>query len=69
MLYSVELDRTYNPETVAVMTAAFDAAYQLLSMRTNGSDGARRTWRWQSSGTSIKESATQSGSLTLLSTN
>jgi hypothetical protein len=43
MLQLVVLDRTYSPETVAVMTAAFDTVCQSLSMRTHGNDGARQT--------------------------
>jgi hypothetical protein len=42
MLYSVDLGRTYSPETVAAMTAAFDTVCQSLSTRMNGNDEARR---------------------------
>jgi hypothetical protein len=42
MLHSVDLDRSYSPETVAAMTAAFDAVRQSLSTRMNGNDQVRR---------------------------
>lgn len=43
MLHSVDLGRTYGPETVAAMAVAFDTVCQSLSMRMNGNDEARRT--------------------------
>ena len=35
MLQLVKLDRSYSPETIAVMTAAFDRICQSLSRRMN----------------------------------
>ncbi len=44
MLHLVESSgRAYDPETIAVMTAAFDAVCQSLAGRMNGSDDLRRT--------------------------
>jgi two-component sensor histidine kinase len=44
MLHLVQLEgRTYSPETIAVMTAAFDAVCRRLSTRMNGSDDLPRT--------------------------
>jgi hypothetical protein len=43
MSHSVNLNRTYSPETVAAMTAALDTVCQSLSTRMNGNDEARRT--------------------------
>jgi hypothetical protein len=42
MLRLVETQRVYTPETVAVMTAAFDEACQLLPRVINGNDDVRR---------------------------
>jgi hypothetical protein len=44
MLHLVQLDRTYSPETVAVMGAAFDKVCKLISNEMNGNDAARRTF-------------------------
>jgi hypothetical protein len=41
MLHLVQLDRTYSPETVAAMGAAFDNVCKLVSNEMN--DDARRT--------------------------
>jgi hypothetical protein len=41
ILRLVRTDRSYSPETVAVMAAAFDSACRSLSARING-DEARR---------------------------
>ena len=41
MLHLVRLDRTYPPETVAVMTTAFDRVCQSLSTRINGNEAVR----------------------------
>jgi len=41
-LYLVETSRTYDPETVAVVTAAFDAACQSISARMNHDEDVRR---------------------------
>jgi hypothetical protein len=43
MLHSGDFDRTYSPETVAAMTAAFATVCQSLAERMNGNDEARRT--------------------------
>jgi len=43
MLHLVQLDRTYSPETVAVMGAAFDRVCQSISNEMNGNDAAKRT--------------------------
>ena len=43
MLHLVQLDRTYSPETVAAMGAAFDRVCKLVSNEMNGNDDARRT--------------------------
>ena len=42
MLHLVKLDRSYSPETIAVMTAAFDRICQSLSRRMNDNDDVRR---------------------------
>ena len=42
MLHLVDTNRTYDPETVAVMTAAFDTVCQSVSTRTAGHDDVRR---------------------------
>ena len=38
MLHLVQSNRTYDPETVAVMTAAFDRVCHSVSQRMNGDD-------------------------------
>jgi len=43
MLHLVQPDRTYSPETVAVMGAAFDRVCQSISNEMNGNDAAKRT--------------------------
>jgi hypothetical protein len=43
MLHSVQLDRSYSPETITVMTAAFDRVCQSVSKRMNGSDDVKKT--------------------------
>ena len=43
MLHLVQLDRTYSPETVAAMGAAFDRVCQSISNEMNGNDAAKRT--------------------------
>jgi hypothetical protein len=42
MLRLVQLDRTYSPETVAAMGAAFDRVSKLVSKEMNGNDAAKR---------------------------
>ena len=42
MLHLVQLDRTYSPETVSVMGAAFDRVCQSISNEMNGNDAAKR---------------------------
>ena len=43
MLHLVQLDRTYSPETIAVMTAAFDRVCQSVSNWMNGNDDVKKT--------------------------
>jgi hypothetical protein len=43
MLHLVQPDRTYSPETVAVMGAAFDRVCKLISNEMNGNEAAKRT--------------------------
>ena len=43
MLHLVQLDRSYSPETISVMTAAFDRVCQSISKRMNGSDDVKKT--------------------------
>ena len=43
MLHLVRTDRTYPPETVALMTTAFDRACQSLSTRINDSEVVRES--------------------------
>jgi hypothetical protein len=62
MLQLVKLDRSYSPETIAVMTAAFDRVCQSLSRRMNDNDDVRRAVALVISDMSIKERATQCGS-------
>jgi hypothetical protein len=42
MLHWVNLDRTYNPETIAAMTAAFDRVCQSASTQINSDDDVKR---------------------------
>jgi hypothetical protein len=44
MLHLVQLDRSYRPETIVVMTAAFDRVCQSVSKQLNGSDDVRGRW-------------------------
>ncbi|MGB6543532.1 MAG: hypothetical protein WBF03_21985 [Xanthobacteraceae bacterium] len=43
MLHLVRTERTYSPETVALMTAAFDRVCQSLSARMNSNEALRQT--------------------------
>ena len=43
MLHLVQLDRSYSPETVSVMSAAFDRVCQSVSKQMNGSDDIKKT--------------------------
>ena len=43
MLHLVQLDRSYSPETIAVITAVFDRVCQSVSKRMNGSDDVKKT--------------------------
>jgi hypothetical protein len=43
MLHLVQPDRTYGPEIVAVMGAAFDRVCKLISNEMNDNDAAKRT--------------------------
>ena len=43
MLHLVQLDRSYSPETVSVMTVAFDRVCQSVSKWMNGNDDVKRT--------------------------
>ena len=43
MLHLVQLDRSYSPEAVAVMTAAFDKVSQSVSKTMNGNDDVKKT--------------------------
>ena len=43
MMHLVNADHCYPPETVAVMTAAFDRVCQSLSARINGNELVRET--------------------------
>jgi hypothetical protein len=43
MLHLVKLDRSYGPETIAAMTAAYDRVRQSLSTRMNGNEDVKRT--------------------------
>jgi hypothetical protein len=43
MLHLVRPNRTYNPETIDVMTAAFERVCQSVLSRINGNDEVRRT--------------------------
>jgi hypothetical protein len=43
MLHLVQVDRCYDPETVSVMTAAFDVVCQLVSEQMNGNDDVKKT--------------------------
>ncbi len=42
-MHLVQLDRSYSPETIAVMSAAFDRASQSVSKWMNGNDDVKRT--------------------------
>lgn len=43
MLHLVQLDRCYCPETISVMTAAFDRASQSVTEQMNGNDNVKKT--------------------------
>ena len=43
MLHLVPNDRTYSPEIVALMTAAFDRVCQSVSKQMNGNDDVKKT--------------------------
>ena len=43
MLHLVQLDRSYSPETIVVMTAAFDRVCQSVSKQLNESDDVKKT--------------------------
>ena len=43
MLHLVQLDRSYSPETVAAMSAAFDRNCQFISKRMNDSVDVKKT--------------------------
>jgi hypothetical protein len=42
MLEWITLDRSYNPETIAAMTSAFDRVCRSLSSRVSGNEDVRR---------------------------
>lgn len=42
MLHLIRVDRAYSPETIAVITAAFDRVCQSLSRRMNDNEDVRR---------------------------
>ena len=43
MLHLVQLDRCYSPETISVMTAAFDRVSQYATEQMNGYDDVKQT--------------------------
>jgi len=43
MLHLFQLDRSYHPETISVMTAAFDKICQSVSEQMNGNDDVKKT--------------------------
>lgn len=43
MLHLVQPNRAYCPETISVMTAAFDRVCQSVSKQLNGSDDVKKT--------------------------
>jgi len=43
MLHLVNSNRTYNPETVAIMTAVFDTVCKSISHRMNGNEDVKQT--------------------------
>ncbi len=43
MLHLVQLDRSYSPETIFVMTAAFDRVSQSVTEHMNGNDDVKKT--------------------------
>jgi hypothetical protein len=43
MLHLVQLDRSYTPETIAVMGAAFEKVCQSISKQMNGNDDLKKT--------------------------
>ena len=43
MLHLVQLNRSYYPETISVMTAAFDRVCQSITEQMNGNDDIKKT--------------------------
>jgi hypothetical protein len=43
MLHLVQLNRSYSPETIAAMSAAFDRVCQSVSKRMNGNEDVKKT--------------------------
>ena len=43
MLHLVQLDRSYSPEIISVMTKAFDMCCKSVSTRMRGSDDVKKT--------------------------
>jgi hypothetical protein len=43
MLHLVQLDRSYTPEAIAVIGAAFDKVCQSISKQMNGNDDLKKT--------------------------
>ena len=43
MLHLVQLDRSYSPEIVSIMTAAFDMVCQSVSTEMNANDAVKKT--------------------------
>jgi hypothetical protein len=43
MLHLVQVDRSYSPETITVMTAAFDEVCQSVSKQLSGNDEVKKT--------------------------
>jgi hypothetical protein len=43
MLHLVQVARSYSPETITVMTAAFDEICQSVSKQLNGNDDVKKT--------------------------
>ena len=43
MLHLVQLDRSYHPETISLMTVAFDRVCESVTEQMNGNDDIKRT--------------------------
>ena len=43
MLHLVQLDRSYSPQSIFVMTAAFDRVCQSVTEQMNGNDDVKKT--------------------------